>query len=109
MEFFKNLPEQPNALADLIEIKPNRVISMSLSKIDNCQMMLMAVSKGEEITTEQYPGDTLYYVLEGVISLQRDGKIYEMTKNQIAVVPKGVKHAIGGTVDFKILQMILMK
>ena len=27
----------------------------------------------------------------------------------IAVVPKGVKHAIGGKVDFKILQMILMK
>lgn len=109
MEFFKNLPEQPNVLADLIEIKPSRVISMSLSKIDNCQMMLLAVSKGEEITAEQYPGDTLYYVIEGVMSLQRDGKIYEMTKNQIAVVPKGVEHAIAGKGDFKILQIILMK
>ena len=109
MEFFKNLPEHPNALADLIEIKPNQVISMSLSKIDNCQMMLMAVSKGEEITTEQYPRDALYYVLEGVMPLHRDGKIYEMTKSQIAVLPQGVEHAIGGKGDFKILQIILMK
>ena len=43
------------------------------------------------------------------MSLQRDGKIYEMTKNQIAVVPKGVEHAIAGKGDFKILQIILMK
>lgn len=109
MEFMKNLPEEPNALADLIEIKPGRVISMSLSKIDNCQMMLMAVSEGEEVTAEQYPGDTLYYVVEGVMPLHRDGRIFEMTKGQIAVVPKDVAHAIGGKGDFKILQMILMK
>ena len=75
---------------------------MSLSKIGKCQMMLMAVSEGEEVTAEQYPGDTLYYVLEGVMPLHRDGKIYEMTKSQIAVVPQGVEHAIGGKGDFKI-------
>ena len=80
----------------------NRVVS-------SARVSFGAVSKGEEITAEQYPGDTLYYVFEGVMSLQRDGKIYEMTKNQIAVVPKGVEHAIAGKGDFKILQIILMK
>lgn len=109
MEFFKNLPQEPEALSGLIDCKPGRVISMSLSKSDTCQMMLMAVSAGEEVTAERYPGDTLYYVLDGVMPLTRDGRVYEMTKGQIAVVPQDIEHAIGGKGDFKILQIILTK
>ena len=109
MDFFKHLPEDPHSLADLIEIRPGRVISMSLSQSETCQMMIMAVSQGEEVTSEEYPGDTLYYILEGIMPLHRDGVIYEMKPGEAAVVPRGVPHAIGGAGDFKILQIILTK
>ena len=109
MEFFKHLPEEPQALADLIEIRPGRVVSMSLSRSECCQMMVMAVSQGEEVTAEEYPGDTLYYVLEGVMPLYRDGVRHDLQKGEIAAVPRGVPHAIGGAGDFKILQLILTK
>lgn len=107
MYYFKNLPENPQKLADLIKIKKGHVISMSLSKKENCQMMLLAVSKGEEVTAEQYPGDTLYYVLEGTMPLVRDGITTDLAVGDIVVVPRDIPHAIGGAGDFKILQIIL--
>ena len=109
MEFLKHLPEDPQALAGLIEIRPGRVVSMSLSRSECCQMMIMAVSQGEEVTAEEYPGDTLYLVLEGVMPLIRDGIRQEMHAGEIAAVPRGVPHAIGGAGDFKLLQLILTK
>lgn len=107
MDFLKNLPENPASLASLIEIRPGRVVSMSLSKREECQMMLMAVSNGEEVTAEQYPGDTLYYVLEGIMPLEMDGKRQDMKTGDVVAVPKGKAHAIGGAGDFKILQITL--
>ncbi len=108
MNHLKNLPEEPTALASLISIRPGRVISMSLSRNESCQMMLMAVSNGEEVTAEQYPGDTFYYVLEGTMPLFVDGVRKDMQTGEIAAVPEGKQHAIGGAGDFKILQVILM-
>ena len=109
MDFLKNLPEVPQLLKDLIEIRPGRVISMNLSRNETCQMMLMAVSTGEEVTAEQYPGDTFYYVLEGTMPIEMDGQRYNMQTGQILAVPCGKEHAIGGAGDFKILQIIMMK
>ena len=109
MDFLKNLPAEPKALADLIDIRPGRVISMNLSRNETCQMMLMAVSTGEEVTAEQYPGDTLYYVLDGVMPMDIDGQHYSLKAGQVIAVPCGKEHAIGGAGDFKILQIIMMK
>ena len=109
MEFLKHLPEEPKALASLVEIRKNRVVSMSLSQSDCCQMMVMAVSQGEEVTSEEYPGDTIYYVLEGCMPLHRNGTTYTMQAGEIAAVPRGVPHAIGGAGDFKILQIIVTR
>ena len=107
MEFLKHLPEEPKALADLIEIRPGRVISMSLSSSEACRMMVMAVSQGEEVLAEEYPGDTLYYVLEGAMPLEREGETRLLRAGDIAAVPRGVPHAIGGAGDFKMLQIIV--
>ena len=109
MDYLKNLPETPKALAALIDIRPGRVVSMSLSKNESCQMMLMAVSNGEAVTAEQYPGDTLYYVLEGIMPIELDGEHHNMQTGEVIAVPRGKAHAIGGAGDFKILQLILMQ
>ena len=107
MNHLKNLPLEPAALASLITVRKGRVISMSLSRSESCQMMLMAVSNGEEVTAEQYPGDTFYYVLEGMMPILTDGVRQELRAGDIIAVPEGKEHAIGGAGDFKILQVIL--
>ena len=105
MKFLKNLPDAPRALADLIEIRDGRVISMSLTRSDEIQMMLLAVSAGEAVTAEQYPGDMLYYVVEGTMSLSKNGKTCELHAGDCIAVEAGVPHAIGGGSGFKVLQV----
>ena len=80
------------------------VIGNSVKKELNAETMAELTSK-IEMNKEDFRLNTALWIY----ILQRDGKIYEMTKNQIAVVPKGVEHAIGGNGDFTILQIILMK
>lgn len=105
MNFLKNLPDTPKALADLIEIREGRVISMSLTRSDELQMMLLAVSAGEAVTAEQYPGDMLYYVIEGTMPLSKDGKTYELRAGDCMAVEAGAPHAIGAGSGFKVLQV----
>ena len=107
MDFLKNLPDTPKALADLIDIRDGRVVSMSLTRSDVFRMMLLAVSEKESVTAEQYPGDVLYYVLEGTMPLLKDGVSYELDAGDCMAVKAGAPHAIGGGSAFKVLQIMI--
>ena len=51
MDTLRNLPtDAPANLASLIDIREGRVVSMSLSKSDTCQIMLMAFGSGESVS-----------------------------------------------------------
>lgn len=105
MDILRNLPETPKALAGLIDIRPGRVVSMSLSRSETVQMMLMAVADGEAVTAEQYPGDVLYYIIEGTMPLERGGQTYLLHAGDCVAMPAGEPHAIGGAGAFKLLQI----
>ena len=106
MNLLRNLPvENPQALKDMIEIQPGRVVSMSLSKSDSFMMSLFAFADGESVSEEQYFGDTLYYVLEGQMPIQLEGREVCIHEGQCYMIPAGIPHAIGGTEPFKLLQI----
>ena len=91
----------------MIHIQPGRVVSMSLSKSDHCLMTLFAFADGESVSEEQYFGDTLYYVLEGVMPVSLEGREVRIGAGQCFMVPATVPHAIGGTEPFKLLQITI--
>ena len=106
MNFLRNLPtENPEALAGLIQIQTGRVVSMALSKSDHCLMTLLAFGDGESVSEEQYFGDTVYYVIEGIMPLSIEGRKLHIAAGECYSVPAGVLHAIGGEEPFKLLQI----
>lgn len=108
MDALRNLPtQQPEQLAQLIQIQPGRVVSMSMSRQENCQMTLLAFGDGESVSEERYFGDTLYYVLEGSMPLRMESGERTLTAGQCLAVPAGVSHAVGGGGSFKLLQITL--
>lgn len=110
MDTLRNLPtDAPANLASLIDIREGRVVSMSLSKSDTCQIMLMAFGSGESVSEEIYFGDTLYTVLEGEMPLFIGNAKYLLKTGDSLMVPSGTSHAIGGAGGFKLLQMTLQK
>ena len=106
MDALRNLPtQQPEQLAQLIQIQPGRVVSMSMSRQENCQMTLLAFGDGESVSEERYFGDTLYYVLEGSMPVYQEDKETVLRAGVCMAVPAGVTHAIGGAGPFKLLQI----
>lgn len=109
MDYLKNVPENPTSLSSLIEYKKGRVISMSLTRSEDFQMMLMAVADGEEVTSEQYPGDTIYYVLDGIMPLEMEKETHILKTGDCMAIQASIPHAIGGMGCFKILQITISK
>ena len=74
MDSLKNVPTEPALLTELINAKKNQVVSMALSKRDDVTVSVFSFSDNEGISEEEYFGDTLYYVLEGKMSIGINGK-----------------------------------
>lgn len=108
MTLLRNLPvQQPEQLAELISIEPNRVVSMSMSKSPHCQMTLFALGDGESVSEECYFGDTLYYVLEGRLSVSMEQNEHTLVPGACLAVPAQTPHAIAAPDGCKLLQITL--
>ena len=83
MDSLKNVPTEPALLTELINAKKNQVVSMALSKRDDVTVSVFSFSDNEGISEEEYFGDTLYYVLEGKMSIGINGKTYELNKANV--------------------------
>lgn len=108
MDFLRNLPmKQPECLAALIPIQSGRVVSMALSRHDHCQMMLLAFGDGESVSEECYVGDTLYYVLEGGLSVSLGQTSHVLHAGDCLSVPAQQPHAVSAEGSCKLLQITL--
>ena len=106
MNLLRNLPtHSPDALRDLVQIQPGRVVSMALSRSEHCLMTLLAFADGESVSEEQYFGDTFYYVIEGVMPISLEGRQVFIDTGECFMVPAGIPHAVGGKDPFKLLQI----
>ena len=107
MNSMKNLPEtSPKALSEMIAAAPNRVVSMALSKKEAVQMTLFAMGAGESISQEEYPGDALYYVVEGTLLLEKQGKMERISRGACLAVAAGMLHGLAAPDGVKYLQII---
>ena len=98
MEFLRHLPtESPENLAELIQCRPGQVVSMSLYQSGDVQMTLLAFDGGEGVSEEHYPGDTMYLLAEGKMTLMEQGQVF--------MVPAGALHSLRGEIPFKLLQI----
>lgn len=106
---FRNLPtEEAAPLASLISAQPGQVSSMALTRLgDPIGATLLAFSEGESVSEERYPGDTLYYLVEGAAQIRfpHEARSVSMAAGDVLRVPAGVEHAVEPTCAAKLLQI----
>ena len=107
MDSLKNVPTEPTLLTELINAKKNQVVSMALSKRDDVTVSAFSFSDNEGVSEEEYFGDTLYYVLEGKMSISINEKTYELKQGECMAVEAKTSHAIGSKTAFKVMQITL--
>ncbi len=106
---FRNLPtEEAAPLASLISARPGQVSSMALTRLgDPLGATLLAFSEGESVSEERYPGDTLYYLVDGAANIRfaEGGREVAMKTGDVLSVPGSVEHAVEPTCATKLLQL----
>ena len=107
MDSLKNVPTEPTLLTELINAKKNQVVSMALSKRDDVTVSVFSFSDNEGVSEEEYFVDTLYYVLEGKMSISINEKTYELKQGECMAVEAKTSHAIGSKTAFKVMQITL--
>lgn len=108
MDFLKNiLPDTPAKLEELVSIRKGQIVSMALSKVDNAQIALFAMSATELVSEETYWGDTVYYVLSGELVIGKDGLNHRLHDGEIMAVPAHSGHSLLAESDTKFMQITL--
>ncbi len=104
---FRNLPtEEAASLASLISARPGQVSSMALTHLgDPIGATLLAFSEGESVSEERYPGDTMYYLVEGETQIRFADRSVTMATGDVLHVPADVEHAVEPTCATKLLQI----
>ncbi len=102
---FKNLPtEAPQPLSLLVEARDGQVTSRTITRVgDPLAGTVLAFSAGESVSEERYPGDTLYYLIEGTATVNGQ----DMRAGDVLVVPAGTNHAVDPRGPAKLLQLTL--
>ena len=104
---FRNLPtEEAAPLASLISARPGQVSSMALTRLgDPIGATLLAFSEGESVSEERYPGDTMYYLVEGEAQIRFADHSVTMAAGDVLRVPADVEHAVEPSCATKLLQI----
>ena len=102
---FRNLPTQtPQPLVGLVEARAGQVTSRTITRVgDPLAGTILAFSAGESVSEERYPGDTLYYLIEGSATI--NGQV--MAAGDVLVVPALTEHAVNPDGPAKLLQLTL--
>lgn len=106
MSTLKNLPtEKAQPLDHLIDIREHQVVSMSLSNSDHVRMTMLAFADGENVREEEYPGDTMYVLLDGEAYIYTKDQNYLLQKGETLMIPEGISHGVKGNGAFKLMQI----
>lgn len=85
---FRNLPtDEARPIAGLIESRQGQVSSMALASGGAVDFMLMAFSAGESVSEEEYFGDTLYQVVEGMADVVLPDRRVAVAAGEAFMVP----------------------
>ena len=107
MNYLKNIDNNVVTLKELVNVKDNQILSLALSKTDNCDLRLFGMAKDEEIRNEVYPMDTMYLCLEGKIKIIEEDKENILDVGKAIAIPMGNKSHIIALENSKMFQIMI--
>ena len=90
-------------LASLVEYSEGGVISKQLIKSPVGNVTLFSFNKGEGLSEHRAPFDAIVQVLEGVVNIVLDGKVFTLKAGESIVFPANAPHALTAVEKFKML------
>jgi len=88
---------------DLISYQDESVISRTLVKKDTGTITLFAFDKGQGLSEHTAPFDALAHIIDGDAEIVIDGEVFNLTSNEMIIMPANKPHALKSLSKFKLL------
>lgn len=99
----KNLSGQAINLASLIDYQTGSVVSREIIKKANGNITIFAFDEGEGLSEHTAPYDAILNILEGEAEIKLSGKINDLKKGEMIIMPAGEPHSVKANGKFKML------
>ncbi len=104
---FKNVPNDVVTLESLVNIVDKQIISSNLFDAENINISVFSFADFENISEEQYSGETLFYVISGSCRIKIKEEYVNLKQGDIYKVDKSTLHAVHANEAFRMLQITL--
>lgn len=94
-------------LKNLVEYADGEIVNLTMAQKPGVNMSLLAIDKGEMLSTHSAPGDALACVLDGKVKIVIDGEEHILTEGEMIVMPGGIPHSVHPIEKFKMLLTVV--
>ena len=104
MDTIKNIEKSELLkLEDLIDYGRGQVSNLTLVKRDNLNIAILALDKGEKLSSHSASGDALVQCLDGRAKIIIDQENFIIEEGQAIVLPKDIAHSVEALENYKML------
>lgn len=90
-------------LADLIDYKEGSVVSRTIIDKEAGTVTLFAFDAGQGLSEHTAPFDALVYGLDGEVEVTISGKIFQLKRGEMVIMPANEPHVLKVSRRFKML------
>lgn len=90
-------------LEDLIDYGRGQVSNLTLLKRDDLNIAILALDKGEKLSSHSASGDALVQCLDGRARIIIDGEDFLLGEGEAIVLPKDIAHSVEALENYKML------
>ena len=97
------VPAKVERLVDLIYYQSGSVVSRTIIDKETGTVTLFAFDDGQGLSEHTAPFDALVYILDGKVEVTISGKIVQLKKGEIVIMPANKPHSLKAKKHFKML------
>lgn len=102
-------PGEVFRLQERIDYRPESIVNRDLRSNGKRKFVLMALDKGQELSSHRAPGEALVFLLEGEARITYEGKDYLVKQGEEFHFAKGGLHALKALTPFKMALLLALE
>lgn len=103
----EKLLQSPNELEKLVEYQTGSVVSKTIIKQPTGTVTLFAFDKGEGLSEHTAPFDALVYLIDGEAEVAISGKVNNVKRGEMIIMPANQPHALKAISRFKMMLVMI--
>ena len=104
----ENLMSKAIAMADLVDVQADAVVSRTVIAKKAGTVTLFAFDKGQGLSTHSAPYDAMVWVLAGAVRITIDDKMLRAKTGDMVIMPANHPHALKALQPFK-MALVMIK